>query len=469
MTFNKHETETLWIMLVLVFILYASLLKVSQIEGVGGLLAKQADAFLAGQTHLLEPVPEQWLGRKGSILVSRADADIRYNDYLLFQDRFYLPYGPVPTLLLFLPYKYLTGADLDQGAAALVFAYGGTLLLIFLYLKLARLFSIRNDRFFRAAAFLIAAGTFIPISISWPMHYQVLQMAAYFFTALALWCLLEALSPSIAGNPWKWIAAASFCFGLAAGCRLHFALAGAAMAVPAFHWLRQDGFSRALFLKWACLALPWAICVLGLLYYNDLRFGSPWDTGVQNQITWKNFADRGGAFSTERILINLYFLLAHPIPLSVDYPFFHPQRCCLGAFGVPWQTDYDFSLQEPTYGAFTNAPFLGFCFLSLWMLRRSIPKPAAMMIGMLWIIAANILFVLLVINDTTLRYLVDFVPWLMLLACLAYAYASSQIPQRPRLHRWLRMIGIVSIAYTLACGIIYGFHGYWYSAIIETP
>ncbi len=447
--------------------LYAALLRLDGVSGDAGLPGKQADAYLAGQTYLLETPPPALAQAPTPIILKSCKVKsewTRFTDHLVFHDRFYLAYGPVPVLLAFAPYKLLFGKDLSLAFAGFLFASIGTLTLISNYRRMSQLLKLPEALLPRYATYLLIAGTFIPVTLSWPEHYQVYLMAAYAFVALGLGCFLRTLSAGSWKKECGWLALFSLCLGLAAGCRLHFAFAGIAPGLYGASLLYRQRFrlSTPLAYRLACLLVPWTICIFGLLYYNQIRFGSFFESGAQYQVTCRSTHHNVGALTFSFLPYNLYFYLLHPIPPDFSPALFKPIEAYKEEFRVPWKTNFDFSTQEPVYGLI-NAPFALFAFATLALLRpRRTPMDGRLRwtLAFLWIIPLAVFPVLLVMS-ASMRYAVDFTPWLMLLACLGYGHLLALSQHDPRRLRWLRWLGGMAAFYTLASNLSYGLQGYF--------
>lgn len=438
-------------------IYYSGIMGVNNPAGDGKLYGELADAFLAGQTYLLRTPSEEILSQPDPRRYAIEKGDARVDDLLLYKDRFYIFYGPVPALLLFAPFKYLTGEQMDSRFAAWLITTLGTIAAVALMMELAKRLAIENRPQQIFIAFMLAIGTFIPYQLKLGSYYQVAIGSAYLFTALAFYALVRAFAqPS--GNP-KWLATASLCFGLAMGCRIHFGSAGLLLLLIGLAIGRASAWrwDCALWQRAVALALPFAACVAVLAVYNYARFDTPFSTGILYQISFNIIPP----ISVYNSLLNAYLAFFHPIPLSWEFPFFHPYRCC--PMPVPWWSASTVSpTQETAYGAFTNAPFLCMLLLAPKLLRAAWQKDRLIgwVLICLLILSAVITLPSLIWVGVTMRYLVDFAPWLMVLAGLSYLYALKYYEHRPHALSLVRGAGMATGLYTLACGFVIGFIGY---------
>jgi len=82
------------------------------------------DAFLAGQTSLLVQPPAEMLALPDPY-DPVANARLRLHDASLYHGKYYLYFGPTPAIVLFLPYKLLTGSHLPTRIAVAWFCNCG--------------------------------------------------------------------------------------------------------------------------------------------------------------------------------------------------------------------------------------------------------------------------------------------------------------------------------------------------------
>jgi hypothetical protein len=95
------------------------------------------DAFLAGQTSLLIEPPAELLALPNPY-DPIANAQLRLHDVSLYQGKYYLYFGPVPALTLFLPFRVLTGIHLPSRAAVAIFCAAGFACCCALFFLVAR-------------------------------------------------------------------------------------------------------------------------------------------------------------------------------------------------------------------------------------------------------------------------------------------------------------------------------------------
>lgn len=241
-------------------------------------------------------------------------------DYAYYEGQYYVYFGIVPELLLYLPFYLITGRDLQNYQAVFLLAAG------FVVAAAGLMQELMKRYFPRAPFYLWAVGTFLVTgSVAWiyllqrPDLYHVPIAASCLFTTAGLWFYLAGLNRE--RKKALWYGAGSLCLALTAGCRPQFFL----FAFPAVPLFWGEIFEkRALFSKkgWRhtlVLALPYLLVAAGLMYYNAIRFGSPFDFGAAYSLTSNDMTHRG--FNLERIWYGLWYFLFQPLHLEADFPY----------------------------------------------------------------------------------------------------------------------------------------------------
>lgn len=152
-----------------------------------------------------------------------------------------------------------------------------------------------------------------------PDLYHVPIAASCMFTAAGLWFYLGGLNRE--RKKALLFAAGSFCLALTAGCRPQFLLF-AFLAIPLFWeeiFKKRSLFSPKGAVQTAALVLPYIVVAAGIMYYNAVRFGSPFDFGAAYSMTSNDMTHRG--FNWERILYGLWYFLFQPPTMEADFPY----------------------------------------------------------------------------------------------------------------------------------------------------
>ncbi len=285
-----------------------------------------ARALAEGRTDLGEGDPRLMEAENPYDTVSLQAQQIPYRaDYAWYGGKYYVYFGIVPELLLYLPYYLATGRDLQNYQAVFLFMAG------FLTASAGLIYELMK-RFFRKTPFflyfvgvlMLAGGYSLFYLLIRPDLYHVPIAAACMFTAAGLWCWLSGLNRE-RGKAFRYLAG-SLCMALTAGCRPQFLLFSL-LAVPLF-W-DEVFHERTLFSakgagRTAALGLPFVLVAAGLMYYNAIRFGSPFDFGASYSLTSNDMTHRG--WNLERVLYGWWYFLFQPAQLEGSFPWLRSAR-----------------------------------------------------------------------------------------------------------------------------------------------
>ncbi len=366
-------------------------------------------AFAGGHTYL--PVaPSPKLLALADPYDPKVDNSIRHQDFVLFHGRYYLYFGAAPAVLLFTPWRLLTGHDLPEPFAGFLLCFGGFL---FSTAALLRVLELAGARLQAGLLVLLVFGLgfcqSVPFLLNRVFVYEIAIAGGYFCLSAAVFCLARAFAGQAGASP-RWLAASGLAFGMAVACRPHLVLAGVTAAVGLCIYLARRGRIRAA----AAFLAAWMLVGAAIAAYNFERFGNPLEFGFRYQLAGpgQNRID----LEPRNLLPGLYYtLLARPefsrvfpwMRMVFRFPFDSVAR-------FPLPADY---FVEPSVGALWLAPFL----LAACFVPRPLSKRGAEARTVLWISAAGALAVLLFLVSThlaTQRYEADFLP-LAVFAALA--------------------------------------------------
>lgn len=418
---------------------------------VDDLYNRLADGFLAGRTSFLEMPPPELAQLADPYDPAQNAPYKKFHDITYYRGRYYLYFGPTPALVLLAPWKLLTGASLPQNLAAVAFAWGAAVLAVGLMLEIRRrYFPSTGAAAALGLTLMLAFGMLLPLLLRRPLYYELAIASACFFGLAALWLLLRALADG--GRRPGGLAGAGLCLGLAVGARPNYLIGACVVfALCLLAWWRREEPApprarlRPLARPAAALLLPFAACILALLLYNHARFGHILEFGTSYMLAGSN--QSGVAQTSLRYVpINLYYYLLAAPQFSVYFPFVQVIHF------APFDPPAGYGGQENTYGIAFALPVL-WALAFVWVaLRRSAPvrpwQPWARLAAGL--AAGNAGFLLLMMGATN-RYLVDFVPPLMVLAALGLMQGETVLAGW---RRWLlRAGGLTALAVTVGFNV----------------
>jgi hypothetical protein len=395
------------------------------------------DGFLDG--HLSLKVPPDANGQLPHLM-----------DASLYRGKYYLYFGVVPAVLLYLPYAALTGHDLPGNAAVLFEVAGGFLFSVLLFRAARRAhFPTLTAPLEAGCLLLLAFGGGTAILCFDGGFYEVAIAGGYLCFTAALLGLYHVMQNHPAAL--RWMAWASGWAGLAVGCRPTYLFALPILLMPAWGAWRRRDIPRARRLALAAM-LPAAVVGATLAAYNQARFGSPLEFGFRYQV---NVLMRRGLplARPEFVWPNLKWYYLTPPELSPFFPYVLP----IEAAARPAQY-YGYEL---IHGQWLVLPLVfGTAALLVLALRKAkLPGPSLLRFSA----GAGLAFLatcltMLSFGFRANRYVVDFQPMLVIAIVLgAAASRTALMHAAPFAARWLGrlfVIGAIALsAFNYAVGM----------------
>jgi hypothetical protein len=396
-------------------------------------------ALRSGHTYLeLTPSP-RLVSAENPYDPAKRPPDVVLPDVSYYKGRFYIYFGVAPVVTLFLPWRLVTGHELPAPYAALILVNGGFLALAGLWWALRRRYFPSSGATALALGFLvIGLGSFTHSVLRRTSIWEPPVAAGYFFASLALLFLYLGAH----GRRLRWYPWASLAVGLAVGSRPTYVVGMAALVTPLILELRSlraagrpgSLTDRGLWGLAAALLAPFGTVCAALLAYNYARFGNPLEFGMHYQLTG-TYEAAVKHFSAAYVGFNAFVYYLAPAQWSRYFPFIEPIRL------PPAPAGYQTS--EYVCGLLATTPFCLAAFLApLALIRRDGAGRARLggFLGSLAALYAALAFLLLFFVTSAARYMVDFVPSLMLLACIGLL-SVERLAWAPRVRRPAMAVG----------------------------
>src|SRR3982750_43716 len=202
-----------------------------------------AQGFAHG--HLYVPVePSPQLLALSNPWDPKVDGALRRQDMALYRGHYFLYFGAAPAVLLFTPWRLLTGHDMPEHFGIVVLCFGGFLFSCGALLRVLDLAGARPGPVLLAFFFLaLGVCQSAPFLLNRAAVYEVAIACGYF-------CLSGGLFFLARGR----LAASGLMFGLAIASRAHLFLAGAVTlaALIVFHRRRKSRAFMAFAAGWMC-------------------------------------------------------------------------------------------------------------------------------------------------------------------------------------------------------------------------
>ena len=353
-----------------------------------------AQGFAAG--HLYLPVePDTRLLALKDPLDPNAGQDLpKLFDTVLYGRHYYLYHGAGPAVLLFLPWRLVTGWDLPERFALFVFCFAGYLFAAGTLISMLRMAGAEVGAWV-LAAMLLALGfcSSVPFLLNRVWVYENAIGGGYFCVSAGLFFLLRGLR----SGRGVWLAAAGLMLGLAVACRPHLGIVAGFGLVAAALGVRRRAVA---------FAIPLVTVGVAIGAYNLARFGNPFEFGLPYQITGPGQGVLH--LRVANMLPGLYYMLFTRPEFTKVFPWV---LMAWPARDFPRPALY---FVEPIVGAMFLAPFLAMAVAALFIRGLG---------AMRWVVvlsALSALGFLIATGLSTQRYEVDFVPLLVLGAMAAF-------------------------------------------------
>jgi hypothetical protein len=417
------------------------------------------DGFLSGQLHMKAEVSPELLRVENPYDPRNRPPGSSLHDASFYNGKYYLYFGVPPVVTLMLPFRVLSGVDLPLPVAVAVFTYGGFLLSALVFLSLRRRYFLESGVLFPALCLIALATATLALVLPRRGNIWELPLASGYFFAMAALLAIER-SVHCTRRRRVWFALAGLSLGLAVASRLSYLYATCILIAPLYMWwMQRRSLEQAGGPGWIRLGIAAAIPLLtvgvALAAYNHARFGDPLEFGVAYQLSGVIEAEtRHFRFSYFPLNVWLYFW--RPAEWGRYFPFVHQGELPplpAGFVGV-----------ENLYGVLTNVPLVWLaCLAPLAAWRRTRRERAALLA---WTGAAGLLAVatsltLCFFYAAMARYCADFVPALMLLACVGVLALRRCAGSQPALVRVCASLGAaVLLLFSIFFGLVLGFELY---------
>jgi hypothetical protein len=374
--------------------------------------------FLKGQLAMDKPADPFLATLKNPYdLAQRAGHGLHDASY--YKGKYYLYFGVTPVLVLFLPFQLISGAYLDEGAASVFFAGIGLIAMIGLLTALrVRYFGKAPRWVFISSVMALGLANMMPALLRRASFWEVPITAGHACAMLAVFAIFQAIHCSSRSF---WLALGSVCMGAAVGARPVYLLGCSALLVPFLFWAKYDsGRKWSRNIGFLAAVGPAALIGFGIAIYNWARFDSPFQFGQNYQMS----ADGVNPvfFSLSYLLYGLKLYWFEPAGWSPFFPFFtviSPPPPPPGQLGV-----------ENPYGILPNIPYVFLVIGLLGLAGHSILYRSDVKKLVTWLVSAFVLagvtmITVMAFGGITNRYMVDFLPLIVLLASCGWLALMS--------------------------------------------
>lgn len=420
---------------------------VKELQPLGNPYAVQAAAFEEGQVSLLYNADPNMANVENIYSNdTRSASGVSYLwDYAYKDGKYYCYFGVSPTITLFYPVLHIKHKVLPIPKAIFIFSIFGMFFLCQTIIAAVKLLAPRAN--------LLLLMLSMPTAIGSVGYYYILNYADMYcvplacglmYLALSLWLGFSAYLTHKKGRRLVMLTFSGIALALAVGSRPGMAL-GSVVLVPFFLKLLLDKKEKLSFRigEASCFTVPLFIGAALLMWYNNVRFGSPLDFGAAYQLTVSDIHANSVSASGLPAAIYHYFFM--PLRPRGVFPFFEQQSWGLNNYGSYAYIDYSI----PVFTLPLIA--LGFLLLPMCFKKKNICccKGTTVLQRNAYYVLAICMALFIAWEDFCLggviqRYVIDVMPLMTLVA----VPAILRVNVKPAKRRYLYNMTVICICTT---------------------
>ena len=338
-------------------------------------------------------------------------------DYAYFEGKYYVYFGVVPELLLYLPVYLLTGHHMPNFVAVFLFYCGFILAVFSLYREVIKRWFGRTPYFLYLLLCIltVCCGNYLFV-IARPDLYDTPIMAANMFTVAGLRLWIKGKYTESVKSRRITLFLGSLCMALVAGCRPQMLLFSA-LSIPLFweeviskqHCADSDHkvmsaqslINRKRVSDAVSFCLPYLLVAAGIMYYNAARFGSPFDFGATYSLTSNDMTRR--SFNLHQAVLGLWHYIFRPPVIESDFPFLQGVQIASSSYMGKLNAEY-------TYGGILAGNAFLWILFSVHSSKKLLQEKGIYIVA---VVSAAITVILSVVDVTGAgilqRYMVDMI------------------------------------------------------------
>jgi tetratricopeptide (TPR) repeat protein len=229
------------------------------------------------------------------------------------------------------------------------------------------------------------------------------------------------------------------------GARPTLAFGGIILLVPVIQaWLERRNILALLLAATG----PILLIGLGLMLYNALRFGSPLEFGIRYQLAGERQVTRQ-FFNLQYLWFNFRVYFLEPVPWSSRFPF-------VGEIALPAVPVGNGGVETP-FGVLTNIPLVWLALAAPLAWRgwsRQTTSALRWFVTAVALLFGTCVLPALFFISTTIRYEVEFLPALVLLAVVGILGLERMLADRPAWRRVARWGWGLLLAFSVAFNLL---------------
>ncbi len=412
------------------------------------------DSLNQGKLYLLQEPSEEFLKLENPYDTIARKGLSRTEDYLwdtaYYNGHFYIYFGILPILILFLPFNILTGSYLKLSVANFIFS-----VLIFILLKEILLKII--NRYFEKVEFktvvysliMLLSGSLVLYANGMSRFYEIPIISGLYFVLQGMYFILCSIEND--KNKYLNIFWGSTFLALSVACR-PIDLLASILILPylislLIKMLKNVKENKVNLIKLIFgVAIPYLTVGALLMRYNYLRFGNVFDFGNKYQLTIVNMMELGNRIYSIPIgiLCNL-FTIPKIVP---QFPFIEYSNDLASFYGF-------YYIENILSGLFFLAPICFACFGIFKFNKKVENKELKILVNGLISVGSLIAILSVAMAGSNQRYLIDYA-WMFIFAGILIFISIYNLFKSEETKKVLQKVFAFIAIYTMFISIIMG-------------
>lgn len=296
-------------------------------------------AFLSGHLYVEEEPPDYLLEMENPYdyhareTLKHETEESYLWDYAFYNGKYYVYFGVLPVLLIYLPVYVITGimlrTDLAMGIISLLLIPA---CFYFVWAIFKRWFKESPYLLYPLLSVTLFFGTGVTTLLRRPGVYEVCIGSGLVCILLGLACWIRAGQQEQLCITKLWLG--SFMVAATAACRPQFLIGmvfGAILFLPCF--IKDGKFQLTKYkIELFSLCIPFAAVAVCVMCYNYVRFQSVFEFGATYNLTTNDVVNRG--WNLSRIWYGIYEYLLRPLKVTTSFPFLDFQELDTSYLGL---------------------------------------------------------------------------------------------------------------------------------------
>ena len=413
---------------------------------------KLVSAFAKKQVHLLEEPSEGLLELENPYDFYERNEKLEKNvDYIwdaaFFNGKYYVYFGPLPALMIMLPYHLITHEFLTTATLTMIFNMLAVVELAILVKEIFKKYfpKAQFKYMFMAICIMIFGTALIWINVA-PRFYELVMSAGLFFTLLGFLLIFNASNSE--NKLYRKLFFGALFLALAVACKPTQLLSSILIIPYIYHIIKNNKTQKRKIVKiLLCILIPYVIIGSLLMFYNYIRFGNVFEFGTKYQLTVKDMTN----YKTTLLIVPtgiLCDLFNLPVFKAV-FPFIQSNGNIIDTFSYYYAEDIP-------AGIFILSPICFCIFGIVNFLRKSKDKELKAFTILLICIAILLVSVITLMAGSTGRYFLD-VAWMLNLAGIIIFMSIFESKTSDESKAILCKIIYIIIVWTIIINLLSGF------------